>query len=296
MYSKRRILIFLVLLAILGCDNDDSIEENFDCYRKENNYNSNGELESWYKSFYKEGNLVEHEESNGSHTFYEYDIYGNQTTITNEFCCYEYKYDNLSNLVLMKYYESNILKYHIIYEYSENQKDRSFRINSSNDTLNISNYYYQAGRLSHIKSTNQDSYFYYSSEVDSIIELRKDKSILSKTELKYLDENLVYKTMYRYSSDSEIAEYYIDTWEYNNDLLIRKTEKESSYLSDIYSDIRFYYNEQNQRIKTESYDEFENLMFYGLFLYDEYGILYRSEGYNLSDELVHYSLIKDSCN
>jgi len=297
MFSKYRIFIFFVFLILLGCEKEDTIDKSYDCFEKLCQYNVNGELESWMKHYYMNGQVVKYEDSDGSWTTYEYDAFGNQIKLSSEFCDYEYEYDNMNNLVKMKFFDLGTYVYCIVYEYDVNKIMHSYEINSSNDTTRWSNYFYENEKLSHIESDNRDSYYYYSSEIDSIIEKRKDNSIFLKSYFKYSNEKLIYRAVYQYNTNEEIVSYFIYTWEYDNELLIRKTNKILHSLANYqYFDDRYIYNENNQKSRSESYDESGNLLGYGLYLYDSNDVIYRFESYNPSGLLIGYTIVENSCN
>jgi len=297
MIIRNVILSFFVFLIVLGCEKEETIDKSYDCFKKEYQYNVNGELEYWIKHYYLNGLVVKYEDKSGNWTAYEYDENGNQTKLTTSNSKFIYQYDNLNNMVKMEYYSSGVLDYYVTSIYSGNQIMHSYQINNSNDTSSWSHFYYLNVNISHVESDDNDTYCYYSEEIDSVIVKRKNSSIQSKKFSKYLESKLIYRSYYIYDVNQEVSDYCIDTWEYENELLIRKTRKKSIYTNNYqYFDDRYIYNEINQKIKSEAYDELGNLIFYGLYLYDNNNNLYRFEGYSPDNLLTNYMKIEDSCN
>lgn len=296
---KTILKLISIVILFSSCEKNNQSELiHYDCLKKTTDYNSADEILYWYVSFYKNDKRIKLEYSDGSFQEYKYDSFGNTISVISNGNKTEYEYNSDNKVVKTKYYTNNQLDYYRVSVYKDTLIDRTYGIDNKNDTIGWSLHFYNSkNRIDSIKSDHTDTYFFYSSEIDSIISKSKEDKIKSKMFLKYLDGNKIYEEGRLYSFFNEEYRYYIKNWEYNEKgLLIRQTE-DHLYVSGEtqWIDIRKIYNTNNRVSRSELYDASNNLIAYSIYFYKNQ-VLVKSESYDNQNNLTSYSLFEDTCN
>lgn len=276
MFTKDLFLIISFLIILVSCEKGDSLNISDECTKTVNRYLGNGSLHSWNISYYENENLIKKEYSYGDLELFEYDN---------------------SNKLIRSEFHSNDFNKITIKIYSDNQIQYMYEINNTNDTMYWEIYNYKDEQLTHMESSDCNSFYYYGQEMDSVITYFKTgllkERLLKKTE----NENLVYQARYRYDSDEKINYYFIDNFEYSNNLLMREVHEHWNLgLSDFYTYEENKYLYENGLLKrSEKYYEPGVLNIYFLYHYEN-GRLVKQELFDFHDELCSYDLIDYSCN
>lgn len=275
MFRRNLFCALSFLIILVSCENDDLIETSNECVEIVNRYLRTGELQSWKKSYYDNNNLVKIEYSYGDLALYEY--------------------DDFDDLIRSEFYSASF-KNNTIKMYFENQIQFEYVINNTNDTTYWMTYNYENGLLNNSETSESYSYYFYGQEIDSVITYYKDGLLKERLLKKNENKNLVYQARYRYDSDGEIDYYFIDNFEYSNNLLIRDIKEHWNFgFYDMYTyEENKYLYENGLLIKHEKYDDPEVLYIYFIYHYDNENLV-KQEIFDYKDSLLLYDLIASSC-
>lgn len=274
---RRNVICLLSFLIILvSCQKDDSVETSNECTKTVNRYLGNGGLHSWVKYYYESDNLIKTEYSYGDLALYEY--------------------DELNNLTRSEFYSTDFQNY-TIKLYSGNQIQFSYVISSTNDTTAWEVYNYENELLTHMESIDCNSYYFYGQEMDSVITYYKNGLLKEKLHKKTENNNLVYQARYRYDTYGEISYYFIDNFEYSNNLLVREIHEHWSFgFTDMYTyEEDKYLYENGLLVKSEKYYDPGVLNIYFIYHYEN-DKLVKQELFDYKGSLCSYDLIVYSCN
>ena len=296
---KALIKIAIVFVILASCEKTNQPDIFYDCVMKATKFDANDEVLYWKISYYKTGKCVKFEDAIGRITEYEYDNHGNMISVTSNGSRTEYEYNSDNNVIKTTYYTNNQLDYFLIKIYEDTLVVNSYRINNDSDTIGYCNYYYNSANMKDsVICNHQDWYYYYSSEMDSIIIKSKENWIKSKIFQKYESGRLTYYEFRNYNPESEVISYSKTTREFNDKgLLIRKIYEgfELYFTTAYFNDRRYFYGSSDNILKTEDYDEFNNLLNYSNFIYDD-SLLIKIETFDHIDKLKTYTIIENNCD
>lgn len=293
---KELLVVISIVFILISCEDNRHPDMDYDSLKKTTSYNSIDEITSWSIDYYKDNRIIKKENSLGDIYEYAYDNVGNKTSFiyNNHKEVYEYNVNNRINKTL--YFTNNELDYYTITQYSNNLIDKTFWYNNNNDTIDWSVFHYNSElEIDSINSRRYDSYYYYSSDVDSILVMSKDKKVMSITYTKYKNGEKIYNEIKGFDFLGLETNAYVKTWEYNEKgLLKRRTEKEFFESKEMsWFDLRMYYNSIDNLFKTEVYDSLNKLTGYSKYFYED-TILIKVERYNDTDNLEAYTIFENS--
>jgi hypothetical protein len=264
-------------MILISCEKDDSVETSNECTKTVNRYLANGGLHSWNIYYYENDNLIKKEYSFGDIELYEY--------------------DNSNNLVRSEFHSTDFNN-NTIKLYSENQIQFVYVISNYGDTTYWETYNYENELLTHMESIDCNSYYFYGQEMDSVITTYKNGLLKEKLFKKTETNNLIYQARYRYDSYGEIDYYFIDNYEYSNNLLMREIHEHWNFgFTDMYTYEEFkYIYENGLLVKRETYDEPGELYMYEVYSYNDDDSLIRHDYFQYNGTLFSYDIIEYNCN
>lgn len=295
---KALIKITIVLLILVSCEKTNQPDIFYDCYVKSTKFKSNDEVLIWETIHFKNDKHVKYEDSFGSITETEYDNNGNVISVSTNGSKTEYEYNSDSNIIKTTYYINNQLEYFTISIYEDTLVINSYSINSESDTIGYCNYYYNSANIKDsVICNHQDWYYYYSSEMDSIIIKSKDNLIKSKIFEKHENGRMTYSEFRNYNPEGEVISYNKTTREFNNKGFLIRRINEGLEINGItaFLDRRYFYNNSDNVLKTEDYAEANILLNYSNFIYTD-SKLTKVETFDHDDNLKTYSIVENNCD
>lgn len=293
-----KIAICVILIVILSSCEDSNIENlKYDCYHFITKYLGNDEIEDWAKHFYKNNRIVRYEDSyeNLYEYEYKYDNRGNLISETSNENRTDYEYDLENRLIKIICYEENEISHYYIYDKIDSLTQNIYGVRNG-DTIDITRYFY--GNDNILDSIiNDRTKSYYSEYIDSTLYF-SDNKIFLREYFKYENGLKVLQEEWRYNLNGQVVEYEKRTWEYNsNNLEIRSTYelRYDNSNSKRYSETKKYYNSSLLLIKSEVYNELNDLIYYTNYTYDV-DKLTRTDGYNSQDSLLGYTIYETTCD
>lgn len=292
-------LISLMFLILISC-NKERDNPDYDCLSTFTNYSPDGKVKSWYKYYYVDRLIVKERSSTGSETEIQYNSQRNPIVVISDGIKTVNEYDDQNRLVKTKTYEDEYLNYTSTYQFADTLKTSSYTLNSNNDTIGWSKYYYgNENKLDSLTANNHYEYYYYSPEIDSVIIKDQNKIPYLYKYFKYLNNHKVYEELKVYFQ-STLRSKEIKTWEFNSrNLLVRETRTYMDYIMSgvtvFATDTRRHYNDWNAVLKTEEYDENNHLKSYSIYNYEN-RTLTKIEGFDTEGNLTDYTVIEKTCN
>jgi hypothetical protein len=295
---KNALIILILIVAVIGCDKNNQPDLGNECYEKTTVYNSSNEILDWCISYFSNGNEIKYETRSGIWWEQKFDNKGNRVLFTSGDSKVEYEYNSLNQEVKAKYYTNNHLDFFYSNIYKDTLIEKSYTIYNANDTTGWQFYFYNSdNKKDSINCEDRNIYYYYSSEMDSVITKSKENSIMSRIFFKYREGKKSYVESRCYDYLGQENNHFIYTWEYNdNKLLIRQTEFRSYDSGETqWSDIRKVYDNDQKISRIEYYDESNNLTTYSKYVYEN-EILIKIEDFDINDNLKSYSILENTCN
>jgi len=246
---------------------------------------------------FKNDNLVKKEDSFEGIKKYQYDSNGNLISVTGNARRTEYEYNSDNNITKRLFYENNQFRSYTKNIYEDTLLVKSYSINNLNDTIGYSYYYYNSANMKDSVISHHVNRYYYSEEMDSIIIKSKENELRLKEFKKHESGRLTYNET-RSFYEGELGRIKKTTNEFNDKgLLTRRIKEDIKVIPNVtlFSDTRFFYNSNDNILKSEEYDEANNLLYYRNYIYED-SKLTKVETFDHDDNLNTYSIVENNCD
>lgn len=297
MKSINILIVIIFALLFCSCEKEKQSDFTYDCFVKSTYYLPSGEILQWNISYYQDDRNVKQENSNGDFCQTDYDNYGHLIRVISNDSKTEYDYNSDNRVINTRYYSNGQLDYYTVANYMDSLVKTSYSIDYKNDTIGWSEYFYNSGnKLDSVISDSYNEYYYYSSAIDSIITKSKSNSVISVNYLKYSNGKKTYYEGKFFNFLGIMHDHFIKTWEYNeDDLLIRETIDRLLHSGERqWVDQRRTYNDLNELVKSEAFDEMGALIVYTNYIYEN-SVLTKTQSFNNQNVLTGYSIIENNC-
>jgi len=293
-------IAFLAIVITLGCVKDKGADiPDYDCYESYTSYSENGEYINHQKSYYKNGLIAKIEQASGDIWIFNYDANGNLIKFESDNGGYFlYEYDSKNRCINSEQYVENTLYLETLKFYSDTLLIKETFINSLNDTLGNSFYYYSVdNKIDSVISYQSKIYHYYTINTHSVIKFNNNNHKYFESTTTYGNGiNSKYEELY-FNDNGDLYRSSTETKEYdeNMNLVKRIFEQFDINSGNQYEEVRYSYNTLGEKQKSETYDVNGNLTEYTEFIYEGSNLV-KMQLFDSNNNKIGYTIVENSCN
>jgi hypothetical protein len=303
MKNRLSPIFLMIVIVFIGCKKENSDFQDsdlkYDCFKSSITYTESNRFQ-YQENFYYLNNLIVRIDCSPNYILnYEYDNFNNLTKYEFGEGYYLYEYDNLNRCILSERFIEDELFEKIYKHYSDTILTKEILLRGNNDTLLITDYYYNGNNeIDSVISSNSKTYHSYSLNRHIITKFDINDIKLSESITSYENGLITKLEEYYYNLNGELFQSFIEAKVYDeNKNLIKLITEQNDFSSNYntYDEARYLYDAEGRKIRDDLFDANSNLLRYNEYIYEEDKLVKR-QSYDSAGNKIGYTKIDNTCD